>query len=72
MTRTDRQDEGGEASGAVRPEDAAQYIEGISAELSTMARRSGFDFLGYLLDIVREEAAARAMESSGAAGRKLT
>lgn len=72
MTRTDRQDEGGEASGVVRPEDAARYIEGISAELSTMARRSGFDFLGYLLDIVREEAAARAMEASGAAGRKLT
>lgn len=36
-----------------------------------MARRSGLDFLGYLPDIVREEAAAWA-EAAGAARRKLT
>jgi len=72
MSRMDEGGKHGDPPGTVRPEDAAHYIEGISAELSTIARRSGFDFLGYLLDVVREEAAARAMETSGATRRKLT
>ncbi|MGX1098289.1 hypothetical protein [Amorphus sp. MBR-141] len=71
MSPTDQHGKRDDASGTIRPEDAAQYIEGISVELATMARGSGLDFLAYLLDVVREEAAARAMEGS-AGRRKLT
>lgn len=69
MEQGGKRDEG---TVTIRPEDAAHYIEGMSAELSAIARRSGFDFLGYLLDVAREEAAARALEGSGAGRRKLT
>ncbi|MDQ0317110.1 hypothetical protein [Amorphus orientalis] len=47
---------------AVTADDAARYIESMSAELSRIAHRSGFDVLAYLLDVAREEAAARAVE----------
>ena len=34
----------------------AAYVATLSAELSNMARRTGLDTLGYLLEIVRLEA----------------
>lgn len=34
----------------------ASYVASLSADLSAMARRTGLDSLGYLLDIVRLEA----------------
>ncbi len=34
----------------------ASYVATLSADLSVMARRSGLDTLGYLLEIVRLEA----------------
>jgi hypothetical protein len=41
----------------------AVYVASMSADLATMARRTGLDTLGYLLEIVRLEAenAARNM-----------
>jgi len=36
--------------------EAAQYIAEFSAELSSIARRSNFDLLAYLLDMARLEA----------------
>ena len=72
MTRMEEGGKRDEVPVETRPEDAAHYIQVMSAELSIMARRSGFDFLGYLLDVVREEAAARAMEASGKTRSKLS
>ena len=69
MAHTNPTDESGETTLSVTPNDTARYIEGISAELSVMARRCGFDFLAYLLDVTREEAAARALETSEARSR---
>jgi hypothetical protein len=34
----------------------ASYVASMSADLATMARRSGLDTLGYLLEMVRLEA----------------
>ena len=34
----------------------ANYVATLSAELATLARRSGLDTLGYLLEMVRLEA----------------
>ena len=34
----------------------ANYVATLSADLATMARRSGLDTLGYLLEMVRLEA----------------
>ena len=34
----------------------AKYVATISADLATMARRTGLDTLGYLLEMVRLEA----------------
>ena len=34
----------------------ANYVATMSADLATMARRSGLDTLGYLLEMVRLEA----------------
>lgn len=69
MAYTNPDEESGETTHSVTPNDAARYIEGITAELSVMAHRCGFDFLAYLLDVSREEAAARAMETSEARSR---
>lgn len=70
MAHTNPDEESGESTLSVTPNDAARYIEGISAELAAMAHRCGFDFLAYLLDVAREEAAARAMETSDARSRR--
>lgn len=36
--------------------EAANYVATLSADLAVMARRSGLDTLGYLLEMVRLEA----------------
>jgi len=36
--------------------EVANYVATLSADLATMARRSGLDTLGYLLEMVRLEA----------------
>ena len=38
------------------PTVVANYVATMSADLATMARRSGLDTLGYLLEMVRLEA----------------
>jgi len=38
------------------PNVVADYVAAMSADLATMARRSGLDTLGYLLEMVRLEA----------------
>jgi len=38
------------------PTVVANYVATMSAELATMARRSGLDTIGYLLEMVRLEA----------------
>lgn len=62
----------GEAPVTVTPDDAARYIEGMSAELSRLARQSGFDLLAYLLEVAREEAAARSLELSSEPKTRLS
>jgi hypothetical protein len=37
-------------------EETAAYVAGISSELAAVARKSGLDTLGFLLDMVRLEA----------------
>jgi hypothetical protein len=39
-----------------RQRDAAAHIGSVSVELAQLARRHGFEALGYLLDMVRLEA----------------
>jgi hypothetical protein len=43
-------------NGAGRQAETARYIEEMTAELSTMARRSQLPVLSYLLDLARIEA----------------
>ena len=53
------------------PVEVAVYVASISADLAAMARHTGLDTLGYLLDMVRLEAenAARQMpEASNGTG----
>ena len=38
------------------PAEAAAYVAELSADLATLARRHGFDALGYILDMARLEA----------------
>jgi hypothetical protein len=47
----------------------ANYVATMSADLATMARRSGLDTLGYLLEMVRLEAenVTRHKQNSGRA-----
>ncbi|MEW5422044.1 hypothetical protein [Amorphus sp. 3PC139-8] len=56
----------------VTPDDTARYIENMSAELARLAHVSGFDLLAYLLDVAREEAAARSLEGARSAKSKLS
>lgn len=46
-------DQSDEPSG---PDAVASYVASLSTDLATMARRSGLDTLGYLLEMVRLEA----------------
>lgn len=56
----------------VSPDDTARYIESMSAELVRLAQMSGFDLLAYLLDVAREEAAARSIDGSQSTKSKLS
>jgi hypothetical protein len=44
---------------------AANYVATLSAELALVARRHGFDALGYILDMARLEAENAARHTNG-------
>lgn len=54
----------GSAKAEAKPSEAAAYIEQTAAGLGDLAKRSGLDFLVYLLEMVRLEAASRVVETS--------
>lgn len=43
----------------------AHYVASLSADLAAMARRTGLDTLGYLLELVRLEAESVARHNGG-------
>ncbi len=43
----------------------ASYVATLSADLATMARRTGLETLGYLLEIVRLEAESASRDNGG-------
>lgn len=43
--------------------DAASYIEGVTTELADITKRNRLEFLHYLIDMVRQEAAAEAAKA---------
>jgi hypothetical protein len=47
----------------------ANYVATLTAELATMARRSGLDTIGYLLEMVRLEAENEARHTRNGGGR---
>ncbi len=47
----------------------ANYVATLTAEHATMARRSGLDTLGYLLEMVRLEAENEARHTQNGGGR---
>ncbi len=49
---------------AADPREVARYIESFTGEMSSLAKQSGLDLLGYLLDMARLEA-----EKQGRGGR---
>ena len=50
------------------PEQAAAYVAGITGELAGLVRRHRLDTLGYLLDMVRQEAEESAQRAASAQG----
>jgi hypothetical protein len=48
----------------------ATYVATLSADLATMARRTGLDTLGYLLEMVRLEAESSARQAPVPNGRR--
>ena len=48
--------------------EVANYVATLSADLATMARRSGLDTLGYLLEMVRLEAESKTQHSQNGGG----
>lgn len=46
----------------------ANYVAALSADLATMARGSGLDTLGYLLEMVRLEAESETRHSQNGGG----
>jgi hypothetical protein len=48
----------------------ASYVATLSADLATMARDTGLDTLGYLLEMVRLEAESSVRQNSGPNGRR--
>ena len=48
----------------------ASYVATLSADLAVMARRTGLDTLGYLLEMVRLEAESISRHSNGPNGRR--
>ena len=48
----------------------ASYVATLSADMAAMARRSGLDTLGYLLEMVRLEAEGTARNGRAPDGRR--
>ena len=48
----------------------ASYVATLSADLAVMARRTGLDTLGYLLEMVRLEAESTSRHSNRPNGRR--
>jgi hypothetical protein len=48
----------------------ASYVASLSADLATMARSTGLETLGYLLEMVRLEAESSARQIHGSNGRR--
>jgi hypothetical protein len=48
----------------------ASYVAPLSADLATMARSTGLETLGYLLEMVRLEAESSARQIHGSNGRR--
>ncbi len=48
----------------------ASYVAKMSADLAGMARRTGLDTLGYLLEMVRLEAESAKRQSNGPNSRR--
>ena len=48
----------------------ASYVATMSADLAVMARRSGLDTLGYLLEMVRLEAESATRQNHGPNGAR--
>jgi hypothetical protein len=46
----------------------ANYVATLSAELATMAKRSGLDTIGFLLEMVRLEAESETRHSENGSG----
>jgi hypothetical protein len=46
----------------------ASYVATLSADLATMARRTGLETLGYLLEMVRLEAESASRRGNGPTG----
>ncbi len=46
----------------------ASYVASMSADLATMARRTGLETLGYLLEMVRLEAESASRQDNGPTG----
>ncbi len=51
------------------PSAVASYVASLSSDLAGMARRTGLDTLGYLLEMVRLEAESQ-IRQSGPNGRR--
>ena len=49
----------------------ASYVAALSADLATMARDTGLDTLGYLLEMARLEAESSARQNLGLNGRRF-
>ncbi len=47
----------------------ASYVATLSADLATMARRTGLETLGYLLEMVRLEAESASRQVNGPTNR---
>lgn len=63
-TMPDQTDEPGDRAAV------ASYVATLSADLATMARRTGLDTLGYLLEMVRLEAESTSRHNHGPNGRR--
>lgn len=48
----------------------AIYVATLAADLATMARSTGLDTLGYLLEMVRLEAESSARQAPASTGRR--
>ena len=50
---------------ASNPVEVANYVAALASELSTLARRHGFDALGFILEMARIEAENAAHKENG-------